>query len=48
VPVNGETPISIRNLSVHYGDLRVLKDVNLDIPARKITVVIGPAALRSR
>jgi len=41
--VNGETPISIRNLSVHYGDLRVLKDVNLDIPARKITVVIGPS-----
>jgi phosphate transport system ATP-binding protein len=41
--VNGETPISIRNLSVHYGDLQVLKDVNLDIPARKITVIIGPS-----
>ena len=41
--MNGETPISIRNLSVHYGDLQVLKDVNLDIPARKITVVIGPS-----
>ena len=41
--MNGETPISIRNLSVHYGDLQVLKDVNLDIPARKITVIIGPS-----
>jgi phosphate transport system ATP-binding protein len=42
-PMNGETPISIRNLSVYYGDLQVLKDVNLDIPARKITVIIGPS-----
>ena len=40
---NGETPISIRNLSVFYGDLRVLKDVSLDIPARKVTVIIGPS-----
>jgi phosphate transport system ATP-binding protein len=41
--MNGETPISIRNLSVYYGDLQVLKDVNLDIPARKVTVIIGPS-----
>src|SRR5512135_1043734 len=41
--MNGETPISIRGLSVYYGDLQVLKDVNLDIPARKITVIIGPS-----
>jgi phosphate transport system ATP-binding protein len=41
--MNGETPISIRNLNVYYGDLRVLKDVNLDIPAKKITVIIGPS-----
>ncbi len=41
--MNGETPISIRDLSVWYGDLRVLKNVNLDIPARKITVIIGPS-----
>jgi phosphate transport system ATP-binding protein len=41
--VNGETPISIRNLNVRFGDLRVLRDVNLDIPARKITVIIGPS-----
>jgi phosphate transport system ATP-binding protein len=41
--MNGQTPISIRNLSVFYGGLQVLKDVNLDIPARKITVIIGPS-----
>jgi phosphate transport system ATP-binding protein len=42
-PANGETPLRIRNLSVRYGGLPVLKDVNLDIPARKITVIIGPS-----
>jgi phosphate transport system ATP-binding protein len=41
--MNGQTPISIRGLSVFYGDLRVLKDVSLDIPAKKITVIIGPS-----
>jgi phosphate transport system ATP-binding protein len=41
--MNGSVPISIRNLNVYYGDLRVLKDVNLDIPANKITVIIGPS-----
>jgi phosphate transport system ATP-binding protein len=41
--MNGQTPISIRQLNVFYGDLQVLKDVNLDIPAKKITVIIGPS-----
>ena len=41
--MNGETPISIRNLSVRFGDLQVLREVNLDIPARKITVIVGPS-----
>ena len=41
--MNGPAPISIRNLSVYYGDLQVLKEVNLDIPANKITVIIGPS-----
>ncbi len=36
-------PISIRGLSVYYRELRVLKDVSLDIPARRITVIIGPS-----
>ncbi len=41
--MNGQTPISIRGLSVFYGDLQVLKDVSLDIPANRITVIIGPS-----
>jgi phosphate transport system ATP-binding protein len=41
--MNQPAPISIRNLSVFYGDLQVLKDIDLDIPARKITVIIGPS-----
>jgi phosphate transport system ATP-binding protein len=41
--MNAQAPISIRDLSVFYGDLQVLKDVNLDIPANKITVIIGPS-----
>jgi phosphate transport system ATP-binding protein len=41
--MNDATHLSIRNLDVHYGRLQVLKDVSLDIPDRKITVIIGPS-----
>ncbi len=41
--MNGETPISIRNLSVFYGRRAALKNISLDIPARKITAIIGPS-----
>ncbi|MEN6311070.1 MAG: phosphate ABC transporter ATP-binding protein [Acidobacteriota bacterium] len=41
--MNGETPISIRNLSVYYGRHAALKNISLDIPARKITAIIGPS-----
>ncbi len=41
--MNGQAPISIRDLSVFYGDLQVLKHINLDIPAKRITVIIGPS-----
>jgi len=36
-------PISIRNLNVFYGRHQALKNVDLDIPDRKITVIIGPS-----
>jgi phosphate transport system ATP-binding protein len=42
-PMSEMIPISIRNLSVFYGGQRALKDVNLDIPNKKITVIIGPS-----
>jgi phosphate transport system ATP-binding protein len=35
--------ISIQNLSVFFGTLQVLKDISIDIPDRRITVVIGPS-----
>jgi len=35
--------ISIQNLSVYYGPLQILKDITIDIPDRKITVIIGPS-----
>jgi phosphate transport system ATP-binding protein len=35
--------IRIRDLSVSYGDQEVLKNISLDIPDRKITVIIGPS-----
>jgi phosphate transport system ATP-binding protein len=41
--MNGETPISIRNLSVFYGPHQALKNISLDIPPKRITVIIGPS-----
>jgi phosphate transport system ATP-binding protein len=38
-----QTHISIRNLSVYYDDQLALKDINLDIPDKRITVIIGPS-----
>jgi phosphate transport system ATP-binding protein len=37
------THISIKGLNVSHGTLAILKDVSLDIPDRRITVVIGPS-----
>ncbi len=35
--------IEVRNLTVFYGKHCALKDVTLDIPDKKITVIIGPS-----
>jgi phosphate transport system ATP-binding protein len=35
--------ISVRNLTVSYGREPALKNVSVDIPDRKITVIIGPS-----
>ena len=44
-PSGEESPvrISVNNLSVFYGSFRALRDVNLKIPAQKITAIIGPS-----
>jgi phosphate transport system ATP-binding protein len=41
--MNGENPISIRNLSVFYGPVAALKNIDLDIPPKGIMVIIGPS-----
>ena len=35
--------ISIKGLSNHFGDLQVLKDINLEVEKGKVIVVIGPS-----
>ena len=35
--------IQVKNLNVCYGKERALKDINLSLPARKITAIIGPS-----
>src|SRR5215469_4297108 len=42
-PALSATAISIKNLSVFFGDHQVLKSVSLDIPARSVTAIIGPS-----
>lgn len=38
-----EAHIQIRDLNVYYGASQALKDINLEIPARQITVIMGPS-----
>ncbi len=38
-----ENAFDIRNLSLWYGDKKVLKDINLAIPATGVTAIIGPS-----
>lgn len=35
--------ISIQNLNVHIGENHILKNINLDIPDKKVTSLIGPS-----
>lgn len=41
--MNSTPHIRIRDLNVSYGREPALKNINLDLPARKITAVIGPS-----
>lgn len=38
-----KTHLSVRNLNISYGTSRILKDVSIDIPDKKITATIGPS-----
>ncbi len=35
--------ISIRNLNLYFGKQHVLKNVNIEIPKNKVTVILGPS-----
>jgi phosphate transport system ATP-binding protein len=41
--MSDNTKISIRNLNVVAGKNQILKDVNIEIPKNKITVILGPS-----
>jgi phosphate transport system ATP-binding protein len=41
--MNDATHLRIRDLSISLGDQAVLKNVSLDVPDRKITVIVGPS-----
>ena len=42
-PVIEKTKLSIRNLNFYYGKFLALKNINLDIPEKKVTAFIGPS-----
>jgi len=39
----GDAKLSVRDLSVHYGDERALDSVSMDIPEQSVTALIGPS-----
>ncbi|WP_146910220.1 phosphate ABC transporter ATP-binding protein PstB [Arenimonas daejeonensis] len=48
VPVAAElsprsAKLSARNLAFHYGDFTALKEINLDVPEKRVTALIGPS-----
>jgi len=43
LPVNEKPKLTVRNLNFHYGSFLALKNINLDIPERKVTAFIGPS-----
>lgn len=38
-----KTHISVQNLNVFYANVQALKNITIDIPDKKITVIIGPS-----
>jgi phosphate transport system ATP-binding protein len=43
LPTTERVKISVRNLDFYYGGFKALKNINLDIPERKVTAFIGPS-----
>ncbi len=43
LPVTEKPKLSVRNLNFYYGAFQALKNINLDIPEKKVTAFIGPS-----
>lgn len=41
--MQNDTQFSIRNLNLFIGEQQILKDISVDIPKNKITVILGPS-----
>ena len=39
-----QSKIAVRDFNFYYGTFHALKNVNMDIPANKVTAFIGPPA----
>ena len=39
-----QTKLSVSNLDLYYGNFHALKNINLELPEKEITVFIGPLA----
>ncbi|MER1996059.1 MAG: amino acid ABC transporter ATP-binding protein [Arthrobacter sp.] len=43
VPDKAAPLVSLKNVNKHFGDLHVLRDINLDVARGEVVVVIGPS-----
>ncbi|MEO5881016.1 MAG: phosphate ABC transporter ATP-binding protein PstB [Caldimonas sp.] len=43
LPVTEKPKLSVRNLNFFYGAFQALKNINLEIPEKKVTAFIGPS-----
>jgi phosphate transport system ATP-binding protein len=43
LPVTERAKLSVRNLNFYYGAFHALKNINMDIPEKKVTAFIGPS-----
>lgn len=41
--INNDKKIAIESLNLHIGKKQILKDINVNIPRNKITVILGPS-----
>ena len=43
LPATEKPKLSVRDLNFYYGNFLALKNINLDVPERKVTAFIGPS-----